>query len=117
MKKILIIVLFISVGFSQQKWNIKSMYDYKGLMYSPTSDKPYTGSVFSLDSLGTKKEEGKYRNGLKDGKWTQWHSNGQKSDEGTYKNGKKDGLWTEWHFTGSIYSEKTYRDGELIDEK
>jgi hypothetical protein len=49
MKRLFIIsLLFLSVGLSQQKWNIKSMYDYDGLMYSPTSDKPYTGSVFSL---------------------------------------------------------------------
>ena len=72
MKKLLLIVLFISVGFAQQKWNIKSMYDYKGLMYSPTSDKPYTGSAFSLDSEGKIEEEGKYKNGLKDGKWIYW---------------------------------------------
>ena len=121
MKKILLIGLFISVGFSQQEWNMEFMRKYvvdgDTLIIPPNSRKPYTGKAFSLYKDGTKEEEGKYRNGLKDGKWTQWHSNGQKSDEGTYKNGKKDGLWTEWHFTGSIYSEKTYRDGELIDEK
>jgi antitoxin component YwqK of YwqJK toxin-antitoxin module len=86
-KKILLIILFISVGFSQQKWNIKSMYEYDGLMYSPTSDKPYTGSVFSLDSLGTKKEEGKYRNGLKDGRWIYYTNVGNGKYEVTYKAG------------------------------
>jgi antitoxin component YwqK of YwqJK toxin-antitoxin module len=141
MKKILLITLLLSVGFCQQEWNIEFMKEYGGVTYAPNSKKPYIGKVYSFYDSGESKEEGKYRNGLKDGKWTQWHSNGQKSDEGTYKNGKKDGLWTqwhsngqksdegtykngkkdglwtEWHFTGSIYSEKTYRDGELIDEK
>jgi len=114
---LIISLLFLSVGFSQQEWNIEFMKEYGGVTYAPNSKKPYIGKVYSFYDSGESKEEGKYRNGLKDGKWTQWHSNGQKSDEGTYKNGKKDGLWTEWHFTGSIYSEKTYRDGELIDEK
>jgi|TARA_B100001971_G_scaffold132289_1_gene122112 hypothetical protein len=88
MKKILLIVLFISVGFSQQKWNMEFMREYGGVTYAPNSDKPYTGSVFSLDSLGTKKEEGKYRNGLKNGKWTSWFENGQKRYEETWKDGK-----------------------------
>ncbi|MBT3589522.1 MAG: hypothetical protein HN514_02115, partial [Candidatus Marinimicrobia bacterium] len=71
MKRLFIIsLLFLSVGLSQQKWNMEFMREYGGVTYAPNSDKPYTGSVFSLDSLGTKKEEGKYRNGLKDGRWT-----------------------------------------------
>ncbi|MBT3937378.1 MAG: hypothetical protein HOF45_07015, partial [Candidatus Marinimicrobia bacterium] len=88
MKRLFIIsLLFLSVGLSQQKWNMKFMEEYDGLMYSPTSDKPYTGSVFSLDSLGTKKEEGKYRNGLKDGRWTYYTTVGNRKYEITYKAG------------------------------
>ena len=110
MKKILLIALLLSVGFSQQKWNIKSMYDYNGLMYSPTSDKPYTGNVFSLDSLGTKKEEGKYRNGLKNGKWSYYTEIGNGKYEVTFKAG----IYTTAVFTDSLGID--YTGSPITDE-
>ena len=48
-------------------------------MYKTDDDRPYTGKVFDLyKSNGNKKVEGKYNNGLKDGKWAWWDENGQK---------------------------------------
>ena len=35
------------------------------------------------------------KDGLEDGTWTVWHENGQKRFAGHFKNGEKDGLWTE----------------------
>jgi len=125
MKKILLIVLLLSFGFSQQEWNMEFMRKYivdgGTLIIPPNSRKPYTGKVFSLYNDGTKKEEGKYRNGLKDGKWTSWHENGQKRKEGTYKDGKmiKKKVWNNAHLEHptdvdnvNVY-EKTYKDGKL----
>ena len=66
---------------------------------------------------GRIKEEGNYKNDLKDGKWTSWHSNGKKWYEKTYKDGKSDGLHTNWHSNGKKRYEKTYKDGKMISEK
>lgn len=46
---------------------------------------------------------------------TRWHENGQKQQEGNYKNGKKDGLWTEWDNDGNVTMTKKYSNGELVE--
>jgi len=61
---------------------------------------------------GQKKEEGTYKDGKEDGKWTEWHQNGQKWEEGTYKDGKADGKWTEWYENGEKWKEGTCKDGK-----
>ena len=136
MKRLLLIVLFISVGLSQQEWNMKFIEEYGGVTYAPNSKKPYTGKVYSFYESGETKEEGKYRNGLKDGKWTHfryggqkdreeiykdgkeiektswtYYENGQKKSEETYKDGKRDGLWTGWYENGQKKAEGTRKDG------
>ena len=35
----------------------------------------------------------------------------------TYKDGKKDGKWTEWYWDGQKESEVTYKDGKMISSK
>ena len=119
MKRLFIIsLLFLSVGLSQQKWNMEFMREYGGVTYAPNSDKPYTGSVFSLDSLGTKKEEGKYRNGLKDGRWTYYTTVGNGKYEITYKAGIytlavfTDKLGTD--YTGSPITDEPEQDGTFL---
>ena len=46
-----------------------------------------------------------------------WYKNGQKREEGTFKDGEKDGVWTEWHENGQKESEGTYKDGEIQGEE
>ena len=78
MKKTLLIILLLSlsVGFSQQNWNIAFMKEYGGLTYSPNSDKPYTGKVYSFYENGKRYSEGTYKDGEEDGVWTKWYENG-----------------------------------------
>ena len=62
-----------------------------------------------------------------DGLWTMWYENGQMREEGTFKDGEKDGKWTYWSGGEAgrevIFrpyhksSETTYKDGKLISEK
>ena len=84
MKRLILILLplFISVGFSQQKWDKKFMTEYNGLIYSPNSDKPYTAIVFVLNDNGQKIHEKSYKNG-------------NKEYQGWYRDEKKSGLWRE----------------------
>ena len=121
MKHTLLIItalLFItSTVIPQSKVNINNLVEYGGKMFKQDDDKPYTGKVFDLDkSTGTKVMEGRYKDGLKDGKWTDWFKNGQKEEERTFKDGEKDGLWIEWYSNGQKIWEKTYKDGKLIKE-
>jgi antitoxin component YwqK of YwqJK toxin-antitoxin module len=101
MKHILLIVLFLSVGFSQQEYNSNDLIEMdNGLFTVKFSDEPITGKVYG--NFGKEGEEltkvyiGKLINGEKDGKWTEWYENGQKSGEGTFKDGKQIGK-TKWY--------------------
>ena len=66
------------------------------LMYAPGSDKPYSGEAVWYYDNGQKREEGTFKDGEKDGVWTEWHENGQKESEGTYKDGEIQGEERRW---------------------
>ena len=81
MKKTLLIVLFISLGFSQQIIpRITETYDngnVKNIIYHKKS-----------------------RIGIEKVKYEKYYKYGQKESEETYKNGKLDGLFTVWYENG-----------------
>ena len=116
---IIISLLFLSIGLSQQEYNINDLIEMdNGLFTVKFSDEPITGKVYG--NFGKEGEEltkvyiGKLINGEKDGKWTFWfHNTGTKQYEGTFKDGKEDGLYTRWYENGQKKSEATYKDGEL----
>ena len=56
---LIISLLSLSVGVSQQNWNMELMKEHGGLIYSPNSNKPYTGDIYSIYVNGKKKLEGK----------------------------------------------------------
>ena len=65
MKRLLLIVLplLLIVGCSKPIED-STLINKDGLMYSPDSDKPYTGEVFINYSTGEKLYQGTYENGL-----------------------------------------------------
>ena len=122
MRKTLLIItalLFItSTVIPQSKVNINNLDEYGGKMFKQDDDKPYTGRAFDLyKSTGEKKLEGRYRNGLRTGKWTYWNENGQKKSEVTYKDGEFDGLSMDWYENGQKSYETTWKDGKVISHK
>ena len=142
MKKILLITLFLSVGFSQQLIPVVETYDngniesityhkksrtgiekvkYEGYHKNgqKSSEKTYkdgksNGLTTKWYENGQKKYEWNYKDGELDGRWTSWYENGQKEEEGTYKDGEEDGLYTKWYENGQKEFELTYKDRELI---
>ena len=98
MKRLLLIVLplFISVGFSQQ------------IIHTETYDNE------NIKSITFHK---KTRNGIEKVKYEQYYKNGQKMEEVTYRDGKEDGLWTSWDEDGQIYKVDTYKKGKIISTK
>jgi antitoxin component YwqK of YwqJK toxin-antitoxin module len=118
MKKILLIVLLLFVGCSKEPINFEQMLvERDNVYYTKDTNKPYSGTVFSLYDDGKKKSEGAFKNGYYNGKWTSWYANGQKYTEGTFKDDYYDGKWTSWYENGQKYSEGIYKDGNVISEK
>jgi antitoxin component YwqK of YwqJK toxin-antitoxin module len=68
------------------------------------------------DEEGNKKEEGSYRENIKEGQWTTYYterSGGRKKTEENYKRGKKDGHWTYYREDGTKLEEVTYKEGQM----
>ena len=105
MKRLLLIVLFISLGFSQQIIpQITETYDNGNVKNITYHEKSRTGiekvKYEKYYKYGQKESEETYKNGKLDGLWTEWYENEQKSSEETYKDGKPDGLFTVWYENG-----------------
>jgi hypothetical protein len=66
---------------------------------------------------GQKVGDGFYKDGLRDGPWVEWRL-GKKSAEGTYRRDKEDGHWTFWRWDenekGVEMEEREYRNGRKV---
>ncbi|MDP7465857.1 MAG: hypothetical protein QF795_06045, partial [Candidatus Marinimicrobia bacterium] len=101
MKKILLIVLFITgVCFAQTKWRQSYLDTLDGLVYSPTSD---------LYENGAKKIEGSYKAGRPNGKWSYYSVDGELIRQFNYSksNNLKNYLLGEWRLQSEIYDGDT----------
>jgi len=98
MKHTLLIItsLMLIVGCSKTIDGNTLIRSTGDLMYAPGSDKPYSGEAVWYYDNGQKREEGTFKDGEKDGVWTEWHENGQKESEGTYKDGEIQGEERRW---------------------
>ena len=137
-KRLLFIALLVVFGCAKPI-NDETLIDKDGLKYHPDTNEMYSGKVFKNRMGGKKEFEGSYKDGKKDGLWTDYYENGQKRSvetykdgrkdglytywhedvlmyEGTYKNGKEDGLWTRWYENGQKMTVRTYKDEELISQ-
>ncbi|SVE06804.1 uncharacterized protein METZ01_LOCUS459658 [marine metagenome] len=120
MKRLLPIVLFISVGFSQELIRGEYINEKGGVTvfyYKETQNKVLKVKSDSYYRNGQKWEETTYKDGKKDGKWTTWNPNGLKSIERTYKDGEPDGLWTVWYENGQKKREVIYKDKKRFSYK
>jgi antitoxin component YwqK of YwqJK toxin-antitoxin module len=55
--------------------------------------------------------EERFREGLRDGAFVEWHRNGVKAREGAFTRGLKSGRWTIWWESGNVEEESEWRDG------
>lgn len=81
--------------------------------YSNNSKKELLKEVLYYED-GTKREEGKYKNGERTGLWTYWYPNGNKWSQGIYENGIENGLKTTWHENGQKYYEGKLKNGNRV---
>jgi len=112
MRRYITLLLFIGFAFGQSKMDINNLIDRNGLLYKPNDDKPYTGIVFDLYDNTQKKFDGRYRKGIKNGKWTWWNEDGGTDSAGSYRNGLMNGKWTYYHKNGQMYGQGRFKDGE-----
>jgi antitoxin component YwqK of YwqJK toxin-antitoxin module len=107
----LLALLLASLLYPQTKMDINNLIDRGGLLYAPNNDKPYSGSVFDFHENGQKKFNGRYRNGIKNGKWKWWNEDGVIDSTGSYKNGLMHGQWKFYFSNGNLEGKGQYRDG------
>ena len=118
MKKILLIVLFLSVGFSQKLTEVVETYDNRNVKsityHNKTRNRIEIVKYVSYYENGQKKSEITIKEGKRDKSYIEWYENGQKEYDITYKDGKEDGKATAWHENGQKKTEGTWKDGNLI---
>ena len=85
---IIILLLFFACGFSQNKFDIDNLLQYGEFKYAPNDDKPYTGKIFDLYSNGSKRLEGMYSKGKKNGKWSYYNKSGELLCSNIFKMGE-----------------------------
>ncbi|MBT6937200.1 MAG: hypothetical protein HN982_06415, partial [Candidatus Marinimicrobia bacterium] len=109
---IIISLLFLCVGFSQQEYNSNDLIEMdNGLWTVKFSDELITGLVYDYFGENNKKVYiGNLRNGKKEGNWIWWYENGQMKFDKTFKEGKEDGFHTQWYENGQRKNERHYKD-------
>ena len=115
---IIISLLFLSVGLSQQEYNSNDIVEMdNGLWTEKFSDEPITGKVYGYfgEVKPLKKVYvGNIVNGKKEGKWTSYFNNGYfynggKKYEENWNNGKIDGIGYSWYENGNLETEITFK--------
>ena len=126
-KTLLIITLFITGVCFGQTYEFAKGFHENGLPKAIKTYKVSKGKIELVKEIGwyengQKRSEGTYKDGEKDGLWTEWRENGQKRWEETYKGVDKygdpirDGNWTEWYENGQKRREGTWKDGKFISQ-
>jgi len=72
------------------------------------------GDCFIYASNGNVLEQGKYVDGQKHGKWTNWNEDGQKTGEVKFDHGQRDGKWQIWDEKGILRYVMFYEVGEKV---
>ncbi|MDP3359643.1 MAG: hypothetical protein Q8S41_09880 [Lutibacter sp.] len=77
----------------------------------------FNGSPFTglLVVKKTNKKIGEFKNGYKNGMFTEYYTNGKKKSTGNFVNGQKDGVHFEWYENGILTSEFNYEYGKIIN--
>lgn len=110
----LIIILSVTVSYSQRKVNYKQLEAQSGAMYVIGETKTYTGRCYTKYDSGKIGLGGSFVNGKMDGDWIWWYENGQKKRYTQYKNGVKDGKSIYWYKNGVKKSEIIYDNNRNI---
>lgn len=98
---------------------VSYVQDRSGVAYLPNHNEPFSGEYVSLwgwgdeqyKGYGQHKESGTYKNGKKDGVWTEWFIDGQKKSVISYNDGVENGKWVKWYANGQKWIEASFDNG------
>ena len=96
-------LLTLLFAFLSMVLHAQDVYQKQGKYWKGTT--LYTGVLTEKNSEDVIITEVGIKNGMLDGKTTEYYPNGMKKEERSYKNGKKDGLWIS-------YTDKEVKTGE-----
>ena len=115
MKKLFILPIFLlsliscsSEIESETEGKTDSVVERGGLYYEEFSETPFTGKV-------TGKEQGRIKNGKREGEWVKYHDKKLWS-KGSFKNGKRDGEWVGYYDNGNVSYRGSYKNGKKEGE-
>ena len=80
-----------------------------GIYYKKFTPTPFTGKIIG-------REQGRLKNGKKEGEWFSYWKNGQLFTKENYKNGKKEGEWVHYYDNGKLWSKENYKNGKQEGE-
>ena len=102
----LITILFISL-LSSPSWSatIDDLVQREGIYYQKFTNVPFSGKI-------TGRQQGSFKNGVKDGTWVWYYENGQVFFKGSYKNGKKEGAWVRYYDNGQLFYKGNFKNGK-----
>ena len=131
-------LFFISILLSQSRVHINDLVQ-SGELLLDLNKKPFTGIAYNSSTVsdnkiqeskylkgllhgthkewwenGSKKLQGRYKSGEKNGRWVGYFENGNIKFETNYKNDIEDGLDTRWHITGGKHSKGAYQNGKKV---
>ena len=86
-----------------------------GLHYKRGDKSPYSGKAYDVSLSGNKKEEGSFKNGLKDGLWIEWDNLQRKTSQVHYSGGKLHGISVHWGPVRRELSRENYEEGKLVE--
>lgn len=69
------------------------------------------GPYFSWQPGGAPLEEGQFRDGKRDGRWTRFNAQGVREAEATYAAGVQHGRFRQWDASGAVVMDMEYRNG------
>ncbi len=95
-KSILKTLLFTSLLFTQSILHENFIVSIGDKIYSPFSDKPFTGRVVKFFPIEQIEYEYSVTNGLKNGEYISFYKGGNILEKGSYKSGVKEGTWTKF---------------------
>lgn len=95
-------------GWGEETVDWSDLLEREGIYYKKFSDTPFTGKVSG-------QEQGKMKNGNKEGEWTRYYDNGQLKRKGSYKNGIADGEYVFYGKNGQISAKGSFKNGRSYD--
>jgi antitoxin component YwqK of YwqJK toxin-antitoxin module len=114
MKKItLILATLLLISCGQSEINLNEISNRNGLAYQVNKTKPFTGKVFSKLENGQILISGSYKDGRKDGEWTNFFRNGQIKKREKFSKDMYNGLVELFLENGQKISTETFNKNEL----